>query len=157
MAKMTDRQRRFCDEYLFDLNETQAAIRAGYSRTSARCIGAENMTKPAIKAYIDARMAEKNDALIAKQDEVLQYLTKVMRGESEASTVVVEMQADGTTKAREMMKHPSEAERTRAAELLGKRYGLYTDKVDVSGGTKVVIVDDIEGSNEGSNQGGADG
>lgn len=149
MAGMTDKQRRFCDEYLFDLNATQAAIRAGYTPKSARSTASANMKRPEIQSYISARMAEKEDALIAKQDEVLQYLTKVMRGESQASAVVVEMQLDGTTKAREMQKHPSEAERTRAAELLGKRYGLYTEKVDVSGGARVVIVDDIEGGADG--------
>ena len=60
------------------------------------------------------------------------------------STVVIEATLDGTTAAREMLKHPAESERLKAAELLGKRYGLYTDKVDVSGDVGVVIVDDIE-------------
>lgn len=144
MAKMTAKQQRFCDEYLIDLNATQAAIRAGYSERTAYSTAAENMTKPVIKDYISARMAEKEEALIAKQDEVLKYLTAVMRGETESSTVVIEAQEDGTTAAREMQKRPAESERLRAAELLGKRYGLYTDKVDVGGSVGVVIVDDIE-------------
>lgn len=144
VAKMTAKQQRFCDEYLIDLNATQAAIRAGYSERTAYSTAAENMTKPVIKDYISARMAEKEEALIAKQDEVLKYLTAVMRGETESSTVVIEAQEDGTTAAREMQKRPAESERLRAAELLGKRYGLYTDKVDVGGSVGVVIVDDIE-------------
>lgn len=144
VAKMTAKQQRFCDEYLIDLNATQAAIRAGYSERTAYSTAAENMTKPVIKDYISARMAEKEEALIAKQDEVLKYLTAVMRGETESSTVVIEAKEDGTTAAREMQKRPAESERLRAAELLGKRYGLYTDKVDVGGSVGVVIVDDIE-------------
>ena len=81
MATLTAKQQRFCDEYLIDLNATQAAIRAGYSAKAARQIGTENMSKPAIAEYIAKRMAEKEDALIAKQDEIMKYLTSVMRRE----------------------------------------------------------------------------
>ena len=139
VAKMTAKQQRFCDEYLVDLNATQAAIRAGYSKRTAYSTAAENMTKPVIKEYLAARMAEKEAALIAKQDEVLKYLTAVMRGETESSTVVIEATLDGTTAAREMLKHPAESERLKAAELLGKRYGLFTDRVDVSGSLPVIL------------------
>ena len=130
MAKLTAKQQRFCDEYLIDLNATQAAIRAGYSPKTANVIGAENLSKPSLKRYIDQRMAEKESALIADQDEVLKYLTAVMRGESRASVVVVESTGDFMTEAREMQKAPDERERLKAAELLGKRYGLYTEKVE---------------------------
>lgn len=144
MAGMTAKQKRFCDEYLIDLNATQAAIRAGYSKKAAQAIGAENLTKPVIKQYIEQRMQEKEDALIAGQNEVLKYLTSVLRGESEASVVVVESTGDFTSEARIIKKPPDEKERLKAAELLGKRYGLYTDKVEASGAIPVVIVDDIE-------------
>ena len=87
MAKMTPKQKLFCDEYLIDLNATQAAIRAGYSEKNARNIASENLTKPNIKEYIDARMAEKESELIANQNEVLKYLTAVMRGKSNASVL----------------------------------------------------------------------
>lgn len=130
MAKLTAKQRRFCDEYLIDLNATQAAIRAGYSEKNARNIASENLAKPNIKAYIDERMAEKESQLIATQDEVLKYLTSVLRGESQSTEIVVEGTGDGCSKARALKKEPSEKDRLRAAELLGKRYGLYTDKVE---------------------------
>lgn len=130
MAGMTAKQRRFCDEYLIDLNATQAAIRAGYSKKAARTIAAENLTKPNIKAYIDERMAEKDAELIADQDEVLRYLTSVMRGQSESTELVVEGVGEGRSEARAVTKEPSEKDRLRAAELLGKRYGLYTDKIE---------------------------
>lgn len=130
MAKLTAKQRRFCDEYLIDLNATQAAIRAGYSEKNARNIASENLAKPNIKAYIDERMAEKESQLIATQDEVLKYLTSVLRGESQSTEIVVEGTGDGCSEARMLKKEPSEKDRLRAAELLGKRYGLYTDKVE---------------------------
>ena len=130
MAEMTAKQKRFCDEYLIDLNATQAAIRAGYSEKTARKIGQENLTKPDIKKYIEERMAEKEKELIADQDEVLKYLTAVMRGKSQSEVVVVEGIGEGCSEARAMQKAPDEKERLKAAELLGKRYGLYTDKID---------------------------
>lgn len=122
MAKLTAKQQRFCDEYLIDLNATQAAIRAGYSKKTAGRIGTENVQKPVIKEYLAKRMAEKESALIADQDEVLKYLTSVLRGESQSG--------DGCSEARTMQKAPSEKDRLKAAELLGKRYGLYTDRVE---------------------------
>lgn len=130
MAKMTAKQRRFCDEYLIDLNATQAAIRAGYSEKNARNIASENLAKPNIRAYIDQRMAEKESELIADQDEVLKYLTAVMRGQTKAEVVVVEGIGEGCSEARTMKKAPDEKERLKAAELLGKRYGLYTERVE---------------------------
>jgi phage terminase small subunit len=130
MAKMTAKQQRFCDEYLIDLNATQAAIRAGYSKKTAQQMGAENLSKPLIKQYIADRMAEKESQLIADQDEVLKYLTSVLRGESQSEVVVVENIGDFMSEARTMQKAPDEKERLKAAELLGKRYGLYTEKVN---------------------------
>lgn len=140
--KMTEKQKRFCDEYLIDLNATQAAIRAGYSAKTAGRIGTENVQKPVIKNYIAERMAEKESKLIADQDEVLRYLTSVMRGESRSSVVVVEANGDGYTNAHEMDKSPDEKERLKAAELLGKRYGAFTDKMDIGGTVPVVISGD---------------
>ena len=130
MAKMTAKQRRFCDEYLIDLNATQAAIRAGYSKRSAKQIGEENLSKHVLKKYIDSRMAEKESELIANQDEVLRYLTSVLRGESRSEVIVIESTGNFRTEARPMDKYPDEKERLKAAELLGKRYGLYTDRIE---------------------------
>ena len=137
---LTEKQKRFCDEYLVDLNGTQAAIRAGYSKKTANkasdWLNERSQEKPsskynkAIKEYIDARMAEKEAELIADQDEVLKYLTSVLRGESQSTEIVVEGTGDGCSKARTIEKNPSEKDRLKAAELLGKRYGLYTEKIE---------------------------
>lgn len=127
---MTRKQQRFCDEYLISLNATQAAIKAGYSKKNANNIASENLAKPNIKAYIEQRMAEKENELIADQNEVLKYLTSVIRGQSRSSVIVVENIGDFMSEAREVKKAPDEKERLKAAELLGKRYGIYTDKVE---------------------------
>lgn len=130
MAKLTAKQQRFCDEYLISLNASEAAIKAGYSKKTAGVIATENLQKPNIKAYIKQRMDEKEKELIADQDEVLKYLTSVLRGESQSEEIVVEGIGDGCSEARTMQKAPSEKDRLKAAELLGKRYGLYTDRVE---------------------------
>ena len=130
MAKLTAKQQRFCDEYLIDLNATQAAIRAGYSKKYANTNASKLLQITTIRQYIDARMAEKESQLIADQDEVLKYLTSVLRGKSKSTEVVVEGQGDGCSEARTIQKEPSEKDRLKAAELLGKRYGIYTDKVE---------------------------
>ena len=89
--------------------------------------------KPQIKKCVDQRMKEKESALIANQDEVLKYLTSVMRGQSKASVVVVENVGDRLSQARAMEKTPDEKERLKAAELLGKRYGLFDKRDQVTG------------------------
>lgn len=127
---MNKRQKRFCDEYLIDLNATQAAIRAGYSEKTSKQIGNKLLTKVDLKEYIDERIKQIDDKLIAKENEVLKHLTSVLRGESESEVIVVEGTGDGYSEARKITKKPDEKERLKAAELLGKRYALFTDKID---------------------------
>ena len=147
--KLTDKQQRFVEEYLIDLNATQAAIRSGYSRKTAHKIGTENLQKPVIREYLDKCMREKESKLIASQDEVLRYLTSVMRGESESEIVVVEGQGDGVSYARSMTKRPDEQNRLKAAEQLAKYYGLTNvQKVEGSLTVPVIIKDDIPEDDE---------
>jgi len=125
IVALTAKQQRFCDEYLIDLNATQAAIRSGYSKKTAKQIGNENLTKPDLKKYIQERMEEKEKELIADQSEVMKYLTSVLRGQSESSVLARDdMGAD-----RVITKPPDEKERLKAAELLGKAHMMFTDKV----------------------------
>ena len=128
--KLTAKQKRFCDEYLIDLNATQAAIRAGYSKKTARVIGQQNLSKLAVKNYIDERMKEKEAELIAASDEVMRYLTSVLRGQSQSEVVVVENIGDYMSEARLIQKAPDEKERLKAAELLGKAHQIFVDKVE---------------------------
>lgn len=129
MAKLTPRQQRFCDEYLIDLNATQAAIRAGYSEKTAKQIGQQNLTKVDLKNYIQEQMDKKQKELIADSDEVMRYLTSVLRGKSKSEIVVIENIGDYMSEARTMQKAPDEKERLKAAELLGKAHMIFTDKV----------------------------
>ena len=146
--ELTQKQKRFCDEYLIDLNATQAAIRAGYSEKNARNIASENLAKPNISQYIKKRLAEKEAALVADQNEVLRYLTSVMRGETQSEIVVVEGTGDGCSEARQMQKAPDEKERLRAAELLGKAHCIFTEKVEQQVDMELNITVDYGDRNE---------
>ena len=130
MEKLNERQKRFCDEYLIDLNATQAAIRAGYSKKSARQIGVENLTKPSIQRYLTDRLESKRSEQIAKQDEILEFLTKGMRGELKEETIVTVGEGEGFSDTKIVEKQIAIKDSIKCAELLGKRYGLYTDKVE---------------------------
>lgn len=79
--KLTPKQRRFCEEYLKSGNATEAAKKAGYKEKAAHSMGAENLRKPAISAYIKRRTDEQESALVADSNEILKFYTAVMRGE----------------------------------------------------------------------------
>lgn len=140
---MTKKQKRFVDEYLIDLNATQAAIRAGYSKKTAYSIGSELLNKPEIKSHIEKCMQQIKSEKIAEVEEILEYLTSVMRGESRACVVVVEGIGDGCSSSRLIDKPPDEKERIKAAELLGKRYGMYNEKLKIDGNIPIVIKEDL--------------
>lgn len=129
--KLTLKQQRFADEYIISGNATQSAIKAGYSEKYAATNTDKLLKNTNIKSYIDERLKELDDKAIAKQDEVLRYLTSVMRGESRSALVVIEGEGDGVSSARLINKPPEEKEKIKAAELLGKRYKLFTDKVEL--------------------------
>ena len=124
-SQLTEKQKRFIDYYIETANATESAKRAGYSEKTAKNIGAENLTK--LNFFIQEKLQEKEDKRIASQDEVLEYLTKVMRGEEKD-----QLGLDASLQ-----------DRTKSAELLGKRYGTFKEKVDVNGNIPVVIQDDI--------------
>ena len=136
---MNTRQRKFCDEYLIDCNATQAAIRAGYSPKTAYSIGEENLKKPELKAYIDEQLERIHNEKTADAQEVLEFLTSVMRGEHTEQTL--QLIGDGVQTITDI--DVSAKERLKAAELIGKRYGMFKDglNVDVE---PVVLVNDLE-------------
>ena len=128
MAKLTLKQKKFADEYIISGNIEQSAINAGYSSNYARSQSHKLLANVGIKSYIDERLAKLESEKIATQEEVLQYLTSVMRGEKTESLLVLD--GEGTQKVIETV--PNVQARTRAAELLGKRYGTFTDRVDIN-------------------------
>lgn len=122
---LTEKERIFADEYIKTTNATQSAIKAGYAENSASVTGSKMLRKPKVRQYIDAVMNERSKNTIATADEVLEYLTKVMNGE--------EKDAFGLD--------VSVADRTKAAELLGKRHMLFTDKVKLDAEIEIDISD----------------
>lgn len=141
--KLTDKQKKFCEEYLIDCNATQAAIRAGYSKKTAYSIGEQNLKKLEIKTYIDEMLENVKSNNIADATEVMEYLTSVVRGKSISEIVVVEGVGEGCSVARNVQKAPDEKERLKAAELLGRRYGLFKENVNLEV-EPVMIVNDLK-------------
>ena len=128
---MNERQRRFADEYIISGNATDAAIKAGYSSKYANTNASKLLQNTAIKSYIDERLAQLASEKIATQEEVLTYLTSVMRGETQEQTLISIGELGQTITDIDV----GAKDRIKAAELLGKRHRLWTDKVeaDVSG------------------------
>lgn len=139
MKKLTIKQRAFADYYIELGNATEAARQAGYSEKYINTNASKLLQNTTIKAYIDERLKQIEDDRIASAAEVLKYLTSVLRGESQSEIVVVEGVGDGCSEARRIKKEPEEKDRLKAAELLGKRYRLFTDKLDIDGAIPVVI------------------
>lgn len=112
--KLTPKQKAFCDYYIETGNATEAYKKAYKCNndTTARTNANKNLQKPTIKAYIDKRMKELESSRIADAREVLEYLTRVMRGEEKDQFGL----------------DASLQDRTRAAELLGKRYAIFNSK-----------------------------
>lgn len=115
--KLTVKQRMFADEYIKSGNATQSAIKAGYNVKSAKVIGAQNLSKLNVKSYIDAKVAEIESHKIADAKEVLQYLTRVLRGEEKEE--IPDNVNGGTIKRPPLIK-----DRTVAAREIMKRYPL---------------------------------
>ena len=142
MSCLTEKQKRFCDEYLIDLNGTRA-YKAAYPSVKSDKIAGVNAARllgnASVRAYLDERLEQLHSERTADAAEVMEYLTAVVRGESRSSVVIVEGVGDGCSEARLVEKPPDEKERLKAAELLGKRYGIFSDKVSVSGTVPVVI------------------
>lgn len=135
MKKLTIKQKKFADEYIISGNASEAALKAGYKNEVS---GRENLRKPTVKSYIDERMKELEDEAIADQAEVLKYLTRVLRDE-EREDVLVNV---GNFEQEIQSMKVSTKDKIRAAELLGKRYGSWTDKVDLSSDLTLIFEDD---------------
>ena len=123
--KLTEMQKRFVDFYIETANATKACEMAGYKGKNLNRLGSQNLSK--LDKFIKIKLQEKENNRIASQDEVLEYLTKVMRGELKDQFGL----------------DASLQDRTKCAELLGKRYGTFVDKKEFSGGYSVELVDDV--------------
>ena len=159
-VELTAKQKRFCEEYLIDLNGAQAAIRAGYSETSAKQIAAENMTKPYLRDHIQLLAEERSKRTEITSDNVLKEIAKLgfsdirqiftddgaLRGVTEFDNdiaaavqsveVVTTYNGEEDDNGRKVPQHTHKiklADKKGALELLGKHLKLFTDKVEHSG------------------------
>lgn len=140
MTKLSIKQKRFADEYIISGNAYQSALKAGYSKNYSKGNVVKLLENVSVKAYIDERLAEIDNRKIADQQEVLEYLTSVMRGEvTEPLTVL-----DGDGYQKVVDASPSVATRNKAAELLGKRYRIFTEKQEVEVTGQVIFNGEAE-------------
>ncbi len=160
---MTDKQRRFVDEYLIDLNATQAAIRAGYSAKTAKDIGCQNLAKLEVRRSIDKALAERSKRTGINQDRIVQELAKMafvkitdIIDPEDATTLSNADPFDlACIESIKVKKFPTMSGDTgvereiklgsklKALELLGKHLGMWNDKADVSVTVPIIIKDDI--------------
>ena len=117
MPKLTEKQKRFCEEYLIDLNATQAAIRAGYSAKTANRIAAENLSKLDIQKYISQLQNSQSERTQITADTVLKELEKIALADTEITG----------------------KEKIKALELLGKHLGMFSDKIETDIDTELNI------------------
>lgn len=115
--KLKPKELKFAEEWLKTTNATQSAIKAGYSERTAYSAGNRLLKKVDVKQYIDERLTEMQESSIADTNEVMQFLSSTMRGD-----IPDQFGLD-----------PALNDRLKAAELLGKRYKLFTDKQEISG------------------------
>lgn len=158
---MTKKQKRFIEEYLIDLNATQAAIRAGYSPDTAQQMGSENLSKPVIKAHIDRAMAERSKRTGVNADRVVRELAKIafvnaadvinakdatLRDDaSEEDTAAIQSVKVKTFGEDGLEREIKMADKIKALEMLGRHLGMFKDKLELSGGldTEKTKLDDL--------------
>lgn len=150
MAKLTLKQQRFVDEYLIDLNATQAAIRAGYSVKTAKEQGSQNLTKLNIQQAIAEKMAERSKRTGVNQDRIVLELAKIalvkMTDIVDSYGKIKDTATDDDLACIESIKYKSSesdtgsseerevriASKLKALELLGKHLGMWNDRLDVN-------------------------
>ena len=144
---LTEKQKAFCDYYIETLNATESYKRAYPNVTkqrTAESAGNRLLSNVEVKNYIDNKLKEMQSNRIAKAEEVLEYLTKVIRNEEKEEVVVTVNVGDFQTEIKKVKKELSAKDKIKAAELLGKRYRLFTDKVEADVNQVVVFTGEDE-------------
>ncbi|HHI3608511.1 TPA: terminase small subunit [Bacillus anthracis] len=144
---LNERQLRFADLYLELGNASEAYRQAGYECKNKRTVETASsrlLRNVRVKAYINGRLSKLHEKRVASADEVLAYLTSVMEGRAVGSVVIGEGMGSQTIEDIT----PTVTERTKAAELLGKRHRLFTEQVDLNANVGVTIVDDVDEEDE---------
>ena len=139
MVKLTEKQKKFADYYIELGNATQAAIKAGYSSKYANTNASKLLQNTTIKSYIDERLSQLASERIVSAEEVLEFLSSVMRNEQKEEV----LKGVGMGEQAKTHIEVSAKDRVKAAELLGKRYALFTDKTEMTVTEVPVFVDDL--------------
>ncbi len=145
MRKLTIKQQKFIDEYIISGNATQAAIKAGYSKKTARFIGVENLTKPYISKLVKEKLKKIEDARTMRVEEAIQIASSIARGEVQKGYKKVYDKLTGEVEAEiEYEFTPRIEERQKSLEHILRCNGAFTDKLDINANAHVEIIDDIE-------------
>ena len=138
ISKLTLKQQRFADEYIISGNAYKSAIKAGYSNNYAKGNVIKLLENVSVKAYINERLEELKSEKVADQQEIMEFLTAAMRGEVLEPIAILD--GEGVQKLVEIK--PNVATRKSAAELLGKRYRMWTDKQELDVTATVIFEGD---------------
>lgn len=144
MGKLSEKQRRFADEYIISGTAYSSAIKAGYSETYAKTDSHKLLENTRIKQYIDKRLNELKSNKVADQQEIMEFLTSVIRGEVKEPVAILD--GDGKQKVEYLI--PTVNVRRSAAVDLGKRYAMWTDNKNIDIQGSVSFIDDIGEDNE---------
>lgn len=142
--KLTLKQQRFADEYVIHGNIYRAAINAGYSEAYSKGNSIKLLENVSVKSYIDKRLEELQSKAVADQREVMEYLTAVMRGEQSDEELILVPNGDFVSEVERHERRSDTTQRTKAAELLGKRYAMWTDKQITDTTERITIVNDLD-------------
>ena len=137
---LTGKKKRFFDEYIIDRNGARAATAAGYAPGSAKQRAYKLLRDEDVAAAVKEWDERQHEEKTAERNEVIEFLTEVMRGESEVENIPIFV-GDGEQKFKRGL--PSAKDRLKAAEMLGKYYGMFTDKTQIEGIEPVTIINDI--------------
>ena len=138
MAKLTAKQQRFVEEYLIDLNATQAAIRAGYSPKTANEQGARLLANASVQEAIAKAMAERSRRTGISQDRVIQELARIAFVnpknviDFEDASVRPDVTEDDLACIQSVKVKTTDGPKGTSMEQLGKHLGMFTEKVDVA-------------------------
>lgn len=124
VIQMTQRQERFCQEYVATGNATLSAINAGYSERSAKQLGQKLLTNHDLQNRIKELSGEILNSKIADAREMQEHLSAIIRGESDEEVIVVEGCGDGVSEAVTKKKKPSQSDRIKAIQLLARMQGV---------------------------------
>lgn len=162
---ITEKQKKFVEEWLQDHNATQAAIRAGYSEKTAYSQGQRLLKKVEVQEYREKLLNDIKKPTIATIEEVLEYYTRVMRREEKESIVVTvkEKQSGWATNKEtgkrekvtieketpQIVEIPTKvSDANKAAEMLGKNYGIWTERMNIDSNQSITFVEDLEPDEE---------